>query len=162
MDYFLIILLVIAMTIAVIEDLRRQKIPNLVTFPTMVSGACLSFSYHAAWMVFCSAPAAWPWDLDFSSFPMLMGAWGPGTSNSWAPLGAIVGAKGIIIASILVILAGGVYGLILFVLNPRYTAALFKRLWTTLKTFVLTRQFILIPPGDDRRCRSCATQSLSP
>jgi hypothetical protein len=57
--------------------------------------------------------------------------------------------KGILIASIMVILAGGVYGLILMALNPRYAASFLKRIWMTLKTLVLTRQFILIPPDKD-------------
>ena len=36
MDLFPVILLISAITVSVVEDVRRQKIPNLVTFPTMV------------------------------------------------------------------------------------------------------------------------------
>ncbi len=57
---------------------------------------------------------------------MLMGGMGAGDVKLMGALGAIFGAKGIIITSILVILAGGVYGLILYALNPEIHGSLFK------------------------------------
>lgn len=146
----MIILLASALTIAVIEDLRRQKIPNIVTFPTMV----LALGYHiqaTGLNGFLFSAGGLALGLGFFIIPYAMGGMGAGDVKLMGALGAIVGARGIIIASILVILAGGVYGLILFFLNPRYTAALIKRLWTALKMLVLTRQFILMPPGADQK-----------
>jgi uncharacterized membrane protein YuzA (DUF378 family) len=66
-------------------------------------------------------------------------------------VGAIFGPKGICIASIMVILAGGVYAMILLAMNPEYVASLVRRLRATFKTFVLTAQLILIPPSKDEK-----------
>lgn len=150
MNLFFIILLVSAVTLSVIEDLRRQKIPNLITLPTLV----LAIAYHFLssglnGLLFSASGLAL--GLGFFIIPYAMGGMGAGDVKLMGALGAIVGAKGIIITSIMVILAGGVYSLILFALNPRYTVELIKRLWTTLKIFVLTRQFILMPTGADQK-----------
>ena len=78
--------------------------------------------------------------------PYAMGGMGAGDVKLMMAVGATVGPKGTLVTSILVILCGGVYGLILFALNPRYAASFCRRLWTALKTLVLTFQIILIPP----------------
>ena len=53
--------------------------------------------------------------------------------------GAILGAKGILMASILVVLFGGIYGVILFAMNRRYAVSFARRLWVTIKTLFLTK-----------------------
>lgn len=149
MDIFSVALITSATTISGIEDLRCQKIPNLVTFPTMV----VALAYHAqatGLNGFLFSAGGLALGIGLFIVPYALGGMGAGDVKLMGALGAIVGAKGIIVTSILVILAGGVYGLILFVLNPRYTAALLKRLWVTLTTFVCTRQFILMPPGEEK------------
>ena len=84
--------------------------------------------------------------------PYVLGGMGAGDVKLMGAAGAILGPKGVIIASILVILAGGVYGLILYATHPSYIGSFFRRLWITFKTFLWTHQFILIPPAkDDRR-----------
>lgn len=149
MDYFLIILLATAITIAVIEDLRRQKIPNLVTLPTIfLAGTYHTFSFGIDGFMFSASGFAI--GLGLFLLPYALGGMGAGDVKLMGALGAIVGAKGILITSVLVIIAGGVYGLILFVLHPRYTAELFRRLWATLTNFVLTRHFILFRPGTEK------------
>jgi prepilin peptidase CpaA len=148
MDFFFIILLASAITISVIEDLRRLKIPNLVTYPTMV----LALVYHSYLRgidgFFFSAGGLF---LGIGLFvvPYLLGAMGAGDAKLMGAAGAIFGPKGILIASIMVILAGGLYGIILFAMNPRYTVSFLRRSWTTIMTFFLTRQVLLIPPGID-------------
>lgn len=148
MDGFFIALLASVITIAVIEDLRRQKIPNLITFPTMVIAlAYQSFTAGLPGFIFSMGGLAAGMALFI--IPYAMGGMGAGDVKLMGAAGAVFGLKGIIIASIMVILAGGVYGLILTALNPRYAASLLRRIWMMLKTLVLTRQFILIPPVKD-------------
>jgi prepilin peptidase CpaA len=146
MEYFLIILLASTLTISVIADLSHQKIPNLVTFPAMVLAlAYHSFSNGIDGLLFSAAGLA----LGIGLFlvPYTLGGMGAGDTKLMGAVGAMFGPKGIVITSIVVILAGGVYGVILFLMNPKYTASFLRRSWITLKTFVLTRQFIPIPPG---------------
>ena len=146
MNILLIILMTSAVTISVIEDMRRQKIPNLVSFPTMV----LALAYHTlatGLNGFLFSAGGLGVGIGLFIVPYMMGGMGAGDVKLMGAAGAIFGAKGILIASIIVILAGGVYGLVIMALHPRYLASFLKRQWTTLKTLALTRQFIPIPPG---------------
>lgn len=148
MDNFLIILLVIAMTIAVIEDLKYQKIPNLVTFPTMAI-AVAYYSLINGHEGFLFSFSGLILGIVFFIVPYIMGGMGAGDVKLMGVTGAIFGPKGIIIASIMVILIGGIYGLIIMVTTPGYMKSFLKRYWSSLKTFVMTRQIILIPPTNE-------------
>jgi prepilin peptidase CpaA len=149
-DLFLIVLLVASIGVAMAWDVRCRKIPNLVTYPTM----CLALGYHSFssgtdGLLFSVGGLA----LGIGLFivPYVFGGMGAGDTKLMGAVGAIFGPKGICMASIMVILAGGVYAMILLAMNPKYTASVLRRLGTTFKTFALTAQFILIPPGRDER-----------
>ncbi len=144
MDLFPVILLISACTVSVVEDLRRQKIPNLVTFPTMV----LALIYHgisSGLSGFFFSAGGLALGMGFFMIPYLMGGMGAGDVKLMGATGAIFGPMGITTASILVFFAGGLYGLVLFALNPKYTLSFVKRLWTTINLFIVTWQFIPIP-----------------
>jgi prepilin peptidase CpaA len=146
MDFFFIALMTSAITISVIEDLRRSKIPNLVTYPTMV----LALAYHSlstGFDGFLFSAGGLFLGIGLFLIPYMLGGMGAGDAKLMGAAGAVFGPKGILIASIMVILAGGVYGLILFAINPRYTASFLRRCWLTLKTFIVTFKFLPIPPG---------------
>lgn len=150
MDFPLIILMISCITIALVEDLRRMKIPNWVTFPTMT----LALTYHTLTsglngLLFSAGGLAL--GLGLFILPYALGGMGAGDVKLMAALGAIVGPRGILIASILTILAGSVYGLILLALHPRYTAGFLKRVWMTFKFLLFNRQLYLTPPPVDRR-----------
>jgi prepilin peptidase CpaA len=122
----------------------------VVTFPTMV----LAVGYHSLsnglnGLSFSAGGLA----LGIGLFivPYLLGGMGAGDVKLMGAAGAVLGPRGICIASIMAILAGGVYGVILFATHPRYTASLLGRLWLTFKIFVLTFQFIPVPRGKDER-----------
>lgn len=85
----------------------------------------------------------------FFIVPYIMGGMGAGDVKLMGAAGAIFGPKGIIIASIMVFLIGGVYGLLLMLITPGYTSSFLRRQWSTLKTLVLTKQIILVPPSFD-------------
>jgi prepilin peptidase CpaA len=146
MDIFFVVLLASAITFSVLEDLRRSKIPNLVTYPTMV----LALSYHSlsgGLNGFLFSAGGLFLGIGLFIIPYLLGGMGAGDAKLMGAAGAALGPEGILIASIMVILAGGVYGVILFALNPKYTVSFVRRWWLTLKTFVVTFKFLPVPPG---------------
>jgi prepilin peptidase CpaA len=148
MDLFPVILLISAITVSVVEDLRRQKIPNLVTFPTMV----LALIYHgisSGLSGFFFSAGGLALGMGFFMIPYMMGGMGAGDVKLMGATGAIFGPMGITIASILVFLAGGLYGFVLFALNPKYTLSFIKRSCTTIHIFITTFQFIPMPPEKD-------------
>jgi prepilin peptidase CpaA len=150
MDSVLFILLAIALSIAVIEDVRRQKIPNLVTFPGMVVAIvlhCLSTGLNG----FLFSTGGLAVGMGLFLIPYMMGGMGAGDIKLMGAAGAVFGPKGIIIASILVVLAGGLYGFIIVALHPGYTASLLKRAWKTIKIFAITLHYIPFGPDQDNK-----------
>jgi prepilin peptidase CpaA len=150
MNKFCIILLITTITISVVEDLRRQKIPNLVTLPTMVVAlAYHSFSNGLGGFLFSGGGLIL--GIGLFIIPYILGGMGAGDVKLMGALGAVLGPTGILATSIMVILAGGVYGLILFALNPKYTVSMLKRWWATFKVFFMTARFVLVPPAIDEK-----------
>lgn len=147
MQEYFIILLVISMGIAVVEDIRRLKIPNWVTFPTMLL-ALGAHTFIGGLDGFISSAGGLATGIALFIIPYLMGGMGAGDAKLMGAAGAIFGPKGILITAILVILFGGVYGVILFALNRHYAVSFVKRLSATIKTLVVTKTLIIMPPEE--------------
>ena len=155
MNKYLIILLVCGMAIAVLRDLKDRKIPNLLTYPMMliglifhfVSGGLNGFSFSVIGLLVGTG-------LFF--IPYLIGGLGAGDAKLMGAAGAILGAKGAIIAAAFAALFGLIYGLLLLIIHIEYTRFLFRRLVITLKTFFFTGHFIFIPHGQDEKTPTLA------
>ena len=147
-NIFLIIFLSGILIAAAVNDLRTQRIPNLLTYPAM--GIALGYHFMMSGLdglLFSAGGLA----LGIAIFilPYLMGGMGAGDAKLMGAVGAILGAKGVFVAFLFTAIAGGIYALILLVFHRRYFKGFFARQATTLKTFMFTRQFILIP-GDQK------------
>ena len=150
MYYFLPILMTGATIISVAEDLRRQKIPNLLTFPCMLM-ALVYHSISSGLDGFLFSAGGLAVGLGFFIIPYLLGGMGAGDAKLMGAIGAMIGPQCIFSVSIIAYIAGGIYGVILMALHPKYAASFLRRLWTTFKTFVLTAQFIIIPPDKNEK-----------
>lgn len=150
MQIYLITLLAIAMGIAVIEDIRRLKIPNWVTYPTMLL-ALIAHSVTGGLDGLLFSAGGLASGIGLFIIPYLMGGMGAGDAKLMGAAGAILGPKGILLASILVVLVGGLYGAILFALNRRYAASFARRLSATIKTLFLTKTLIIVPPSKEEK-----------
>jgi prepilin peptidase CpaA len=60
-------------------------------------------------------------------------------------IGGMIGAKGVFIAFIYTAIVGGVYALVLILINRQHFRGFFKKKVTTLRTFILTRKYIPDP-----------------
>jgi prepilin peptidase CpaA len=149
-DPFLTTILISILTIAAITDIRTQKIPNILTFPTMVAG----LAYH-------SVTRGWH-GLTFSSeglavgiaiflIPYIMGGMGAGDAKLMGGVGAMIGPKGVFIASLFTAVVGGVYALIVFLFNIQYLKNFIARSAVTVKVFAFTRNFIPISADESER-----------
>jgi len=146
-DIFLIIFLGCALIVAAVNDMRFQKIPNLLTYPTMG----IALGYHFVMngldgLLFSAGGLA----LGIAVFilPYLMGVMGAGDAKLMGAVGAILGARGVFIAFLFTAIIGGVYALIVVLIKRQHFKGFFKRQAATLKTFIFTRQFIPIS-GDN-------------
>jgi prepilin peptidase CpaA len=147
-DVFLILLLSAILVVAAVQDLRFQKIPNLLTYPTMAIGlACHGLTSGLDGLLFSAGGLA----LGTGIFilPYLMGGMGAGDAKLMGAAGAVLGLKGVFIAFLLTAIVGGVYALIVLFISHRKGS--FPGLATTLKTFVFTGQFIRMTGAEDEK-----------
>ena len=143
-DPLLFILLSSILVVAAIIDIRIQKIPNVLTFPTMVLGLIYySITTGLDGLLFSLGGLALGIAIFFVLY--LMGGMGAGDVKLMGAVGAIIGSKGVLLAAIFSAIVGGVYALIALFFNIQYLKDLVKRSFITIKSFVFTMQFIPIP-----------------
>ena len=146
-DPILIIFLSSILIASAIIDLRVQKIPNLLTFPTIIVGLI----YHLLankWAGLLFSFEGLALGIAIFIIPYIMGGMGAGDAKLVGAVGAIIGPKGVLIASLFTAIAGGIYALIVFIFNIQYLKDFISRNALTMKAFALTRHFIPIPAGD--------------
>jgi prepilin peptidase CpaA len=125
-------------------DYNKQKIPNLITYPSMV----VALSYHgmsrgADGLLFSLTGLAA--GISIFLVPYFMGGMGAGDAKLMGAVGAVIGAKGVFYAALCTALVGGIYALVLICTHRAHFAGFFKKQITTLWSFVLTRKYIPDP-----------------
>jgi len=144
MDTFLIIFLGIVLAVAAVTDLRFRKIPNLLTFPAMVTALC----YHMATgglEGFLFSACGLILGIAVLIVPFLLGGMGAGDAKLMGVVGAALGPKGVFITALLTCLIGGIYALIILIIYRDVSKNILRRWWTTIKLFIYTRQVVFIP-----------------
>jgi prepilin peptidase CpaA len=144
MDLSLIIFISGVLILAAITDVMHQRIPNWLTFPTMI----IAIMYHTmksghAGLFFSLGGLAL--GIGIFIIPYLMGGMGAGDAKLLGAVGAVVGPSGVFTAALLTAVFGGVYALGLLLLNYKHGKQLIINSATTLKTFIFTGQFICVP-----------------
>ena len=149
-DPFTIILLSSILVIAATIDLRVQKIPNLLTFPTMILGL-IYYSITTGWNGLLFSIEGLALGIAIFIIPYLMGGMGAGDAKLMGAIGAIIGPKGVLLASLFTAIAGGIYALTILLLNHKYSKSFIVRNAMTLKTLALTGQFIPISADESEK-----------
>jgi len=136
--------------IAAITDIRSQRIPNMLTFTTMV----LSLLYHIEGsglhgLFFSLSGLAL--GLAFFVLPYLMGGMGAGDVKLLGAVGAALGPKGVFVAALCTALAGGVYAIALILIKYKDCKGLVARYTTTLKIFAASGEIFTIPADENEK-----------
>ena len=145
MSSLLYLFLIIVLLIAVVNDVKFSKIPNWLTFPSMI----IWISFHTGFrglegLLFSLSGVG----VGIAVFiiPYLFGGTGAGDVKLMGAVGALLGPKGVFIAFLATSIVGGIYALILLALHGYLKEAL-KRYGSIIKTFILTQKIIYIPPS---------------
>ena len=149
MDYFPVLFLAVVLMLAAINDLRVNKIPNLLTYPAMVT----ALAYHglsSGLEGFLFSIEGLGVGLAILILPFLMGGMGAADAKLMGAVGAMLGPQGVFIAFLFTALFGGMYGLALLLARPEYIKGWIKRWGTMLSTFLFIRQFIYVPPARNK------------
>lgn len=144
MNNFATIFLSGVLIVSAVIDVRIRKIPNLITYPTML----IALSHH--WFIkgldgLLFGLAGLVVGIALLLLPYLMGGMGAGDAKLMGAVGGVTGAKGVLTAFVLTALVGGVYALILILIYRRHFRGFFKNQVTILKTLILTREYIPDP-----------------
>ena len=143
-DIYSAIFLSGVLIVAAANDLRFQKIPNLLTYPAMAVALVYHFMMNGLdGLLFSTAGLAL--GIAILIIPYLMGGMGAGDAKLMGAVGAILGAGGVFIAFLFTAITGGVYALIVVLTKRQHFKGFFTRQAATLKTFIFTKQFIPIP-----------------
>ena len=110
-DIFLIIFLSVVLIIAAFIDMRTYRIPNLLTYPAML----VALIYHTvangvSGLMFSSLGLIV--GLGLFSIPFFMGMMGAGDAKLMGAVGAVLGLRGVLNASLFTAVAGGVFAFI--------------------------------------------------
>jgi prepilin peptidase CpaA len=149
-DFFLQGVIVSALILSAVTDYRLQKIPNLVTYPTMAF-AIVYHSFADGFNGLCFSLTGLSTGLALLILPYLLGGMGAGDAKLMGAIGAGIGPAQVLVAFLYSAIVGGVYALVLILLMHQRFRETNKRRWTQLKIFVLTHRFELIPPDPDEK-----------
>ena len=128
---------------AAANDLRFQKIPNLLTYPAMAVALVYHFVMNGLdGLIFSTTGLAL--GIAILIIPYLMGGMGAGDAKLMGTVGAILGARGVFIAFLFTAIIGGVYALIVVLTKRQHFKGFFTIQAATLKTLIFTKQFIPI------------------
>jgi len=133
--------LAIILIIAVIYDYQIHKIPNLITLGTMVSGLSFHFIVNGMdGLLFSAGGLAVGIALFF--LPHIIGVMGAGDTKLLGAIGAVLGAKNVVLVSLFTAICGGIYAVILLAVKRDYARKAIPSYATAVKTYFYTRQFV--------------------
>ncbi|MEN8122912.1 MAG: A24 family peptidase [Bacteroidota bacterium] len=134
----------IILILAGIIDYKKQKIPNYLTFPTVIT----AFIYHC----YLTGMDGLLFSISgmFTGFalliiPYIMGGMGAGDVKLLGALGAFVGYKSIIFIFLFTALFGGVYAILIYIRFEKSLKVFLKKAFNTVLSIVLTKKYDLEP-----------------
>ena len=145
-NYAMIICLLTITSIAAGFDIKSHKIPNLLTFPTMMLALIYYTSFHGWEGLYFSVCGLFT-GVALLIMPYLMGGMGAGDAKLMGVVGAFLGMKNTIEAFLFIAAMGCVYGLIVIIFNRNRFQGYFKQLLLTAQMFLLTRKYVPVESG---------------
>lgn len=135
---------------AAIFDLRYQKIPNVLTFPTMIIAlAYFGVTRGLDGLLFSAGGLGL--GMAILIIPYLMGGMGAGDVKLLGAAGAVLGPLGIFNAFVLTAFIGGIYAVLLVLVHYKHSRGFVARLTTMFKTYAQTGQLIYLPAPEEEK-----------
>ncbi|MGA1839217.1 MAG: prepilin peptidase [bacterium] len=143
-EIFPIIFLSVILLIAAIGDLRTRRIPNWLTFSTIIVGI-IYHSYRNGSQGFLFSLKGVFLGFAFLMVFYFMGGMGAGDVKLMGGVGGLLGPKGVFTAFLFTALLGGIYSVVLIISQGGFKDIV-KRYRMMIKTFILTNRMAYIPP----------------
>jgi prepilin peptidase CpaA len=145
-DYYLVFILILCAII----DCYTHKIPNLLTYPTIIFALLYNFFYHGIDGLLFSIAGLFLGIIILGVF-YIFGVMGAGDVKLMGAVGAVLGTKNVLNAFLFTGIIGGIYAIIVIMFRFQASKKLLKRIITTLKTLSFTGNFVPIPAGEDEK-----------
>ena len=145
-----LIFLGIVMAAAAYTDLTRQKIPNILTFPTLLAGLGYHGLVHGMPGVYFSLAGAGT-GLGLLIVFYMANAMGAGDVKLMAAAGAILGAKGIFLTFLITAIYGGIYSMVMILARRDIFKGFFNEFFNTLLTFALLRKYYPVKVSENKK-----------
>jgi prepilin peptidase CpaA len=130
-------------------DLRVRRLPNVITYPTMlVALACHACIGGVEGLIFSAEGLVL--GMAFFTVPYLMGGMGAGDVKLMGAVGAVLGSEGVFWAAVMTGIAGGLYSIMLLIKHREYTKDLSERLCMTAKVFYVTGKLTFFPASQSK------------
>ena len=148
-EIFLFLFLTIILVIAAINDIRLRRIPNWLTYPAMIVAVVYHTGMKGLGGLLFSMEGLGV-GIAIMLVIYLVGGTGAGDVKLMGAIGAFLGPKSVLSAFLFTSIVGGVYAIVLLVLNG-YLRKTIKRYWLIIKSFFLTKNFLYIPPSEKEK-----------
>lgn len=139
----LFLFLIIVLIIAALNDISFQKIPNWLTYSTMVGAIVYHTGLKGAEGLLFSLEGV-GLGIAILIIPYLMGGMGAGDAKLMGAVGGVLGPHGVFMAFLFTAIVGGIYALVLLAVHG-YLREMAKRYGRMLKAFIFTQKLIYIP-----------------
>jgi prepilin peptidase CpaA len=137
------------LVVAAATDILYRKIPNWLTFPSIIAGIVFS-SYTAGIRGGLLSVAGVLLGMAFYLPFYIKGGTGAGDVKLMGAVGGFLGPKGVFYAFLLSSITGGVYALLLLLLQGMLWET-FRRYWYMLAALIVQRKLLYIPPENAAR-----------
>jgi len=140
MNHYLLTFTICVLALAAASDLQVRRIPNVLTYSSMVVGlAYHSGMYGIEGFVFSAGGLALGAALLIG--PYVFGIMGAGDTKLMAAMGSIIGPSGVLYAFLFTAIIGAIYAVIVLIGNRRFIIPVLGNTMRMLATFGITRQF---------------------
>jgi prepilin peptidase CpaA len=153
-DINILVILTTILIIAVVNDLRFQKIPNILTFPAMVVAIAYNSWFNGLEGFLFSIEGIGLGMAVFIAFH-LFGGMGAGDVKLMGAVGGFLGPKGVFIAFLFTALTGGIYSMVILAFRG-YLRGTLERYVTMFKSCILTQKIVYVSASrEESKLRLC-------
>jgi prepilin peptidase CpaA len=125
---------------AAIIDLSTQRIPNKITFPTILIGfICQAWLKGFSGLIFSLQGLGL--GIGLFILPYMIGKMGAGDAKLMGAVGAFLGPKGVFIAFLYASIAGGIYALLLIFFHRQQFKGFVSEQYANIVALYVTRKF---------------------
>ena len=137
MDIYVLYMILILLVTGSVTDLRSNRIPNLLTYPTMIAGLSYHFSTNGIDGMMFSAQGI-GLGIALLILPYLLGGMGAGDAKLMGAAGGLLGPKDVFYSFLFSAIAGGFYAIAVILVNRREFRGFYGEKLEFIKNIILT------------------------